>query len=248
MGGEKESRASSELLRRAQEGDLHAFQDLLVAHRGLLEAWIHVRLGPELRRQIEVDDVFQEACLQALLSIRRFEGAEAAAFVRWMRGIAENVIRNMARHFRADKRGGGEPLLSLEGCRGDSSATAVLPASSAPSPSEVLRRAERFERLEQALASLSEDHRRVIILARLEGLPIKEIARRMERSVDAVSMLLLRALRALRTYFGSTDSCSLPAERPDALRPRDDGPTPGSDGSGPTGDSGGLDAGRRRQP
>ena len=73
-----------------------------------------------------------------------------------------------------------------------------------------MRRDERFERLESALNCLTKDHREVIIFARIQGLPIKEIAERMSRSPDAVSMLLLRALRELKSYFGSTESFHLP--------------------------------------
>ncbi|HAK96178.1 MAG TPA: hypothetical protein DCM87_14590, partial [Planctomycetes bacterium] len=78
------------------------------------------------------------------------------------------------------------------------------------SPSRAARREERFDRLEGALARLPEEHRQVIRLARIEGLPIAEIAVRMNRSAAAVSMLLSRALKRLREGFGDTESMSLP--------------------------------------
>ena len=46
-------------------------------------------------------------------------------------------------------------------------------------------------------------------LARLELLPIAEVARRMGRSESAVKNLLLRATRSLRSSFGETDSFRL---------------------------------------
>ena len=46
-------------------------------------------------------------------------------------------------------------------------------AASNPSPSKTARREERFDRLEAALEKLSPDHRRVIVLARIEGASIE---------------------------------------------------------------------------
>ena len=50
----------------------------------------------------------------------------------------------------------------------------------------------------------------MILLSRIEGLSIKEIAQRMRRSESAVKNLLLRALKGLRSSFGDTESLRLP--------------------------------------
>ncbi len=84
---------------------------------------------------------------------------------------------------------------------------------SASSPSKHLRRNERFDRLEKALRGLSADHRQVLILARVEGLRVKEIARIMKRSPNAVKKLLGRAMIELKRSFGDTESLGLPNRR-----------------------------------
>ena len=114
-----------------------------------------------------------------------------------MAGIIENVIRT-----QAQKRGRGEFLELHQDLPGGRS-----------SPSRHLRREERFERLEDALTRLSPEHREVIVLARIERVRIKEIAKRMQRSPDAVKQLLVRALRKLRETFGDTESLHLPHHR-----------------------------------
>ena len=43
----------------------------------------------------------------------------------------------------------------------------------------------------------------------MEGLPIKDIAARMDRSESAVKNLLLRATKQLRLLFGETESLTL---------------------------------------
>ena len=81
------------------------------------------------------------------------------------------------------------------------------------SPSKHVRRSERFERLQEAIRRLSPDHRRVILLVRIEGLTIREVAERMERSVSSVKNLLLRAMRAMRETLPDTESLTLPPRR-----------------------------------
>ena len=84
-----------------------------------------------------------------------------------------------------------------------------LPKSSA-TPGQALGREERFERLKLSLEKLSPDQRKAVILARIDGRPVREIAQQMNRSEDAVRQLLTRALRQLRSSFGDTESLHLP--------------------------------------
>jgi RNA polymerase sigma factor (sigma-70 family) len=47
------------------------------------------------------------------------------------------------------------------------------------------------------LERLPDDYREVILLTKIEGLPAKEVGVRMERSENAVNLLLSRALKRL---------------------------------------------------
>ena len=62
---------------------------------------------------------------------------------------------------------------------------------------EFTRRRLGRDMLEQAMERLSEDHREVIMLVRIEGLPAAEVAKRMNRSENAIHLLLGRALKCL---------------------------------------------------
>jgi RNA polymerase sigma-70 factor (ECF subfamily) len=187
------------LVLRAQAGDRSAFDALALELRGRLEALIRTRLGAELARALEVDDVAQETFLKAYESIDRFRWKGKDSFFRWLGGIAEHVILNWARSRPRERAGAW-----------NADAGEADIAQTAPSPSKAARRNERFERFETVLESLSPDYRTVVRLARLEGPSIEETARRMGRSPNAVSHLLLRALRKLRSAFGDTESLSLP--------------------------------------
>jgi len=188
-------------LERAQTGDRTALDELVRCHRPRLEAFIHSRLGEALARTVDVQDLLQETLLRACKALDDFQARDEESFCRWLCGIAEHVILEAARRERRERRA---PLDS------------DIATADVPSPSKVLRRDERFDRLQAALDSLPPEYREVISLVRLEGLPVREVARRMQRTPHAVSNLLLRATRKLKEVLGDTESLSLPERR---LRP-----------------------------
>ena len=78
------------------------------------------------------------------------------------------------------------------------------------SQSKAMRRDERFDRLQAAIDALSPQYRQVLLLVRIEKLSIKEAARRLEKTPNAVSRMVLRASRKLKVIFGDTESLGLP--------------------------------------
>jgi RNA polymerase sigma-70 factor (ECF subfamily) len=185
------------LVEEARGGSRAAFEKLAAASRGRLLALVEARLGRALRARLAAEDVVQETFLRAFRSLERFEPAGEDSFCRWLGGIAAHVIQEAARR---EKRDLIVPLLD------------EVPAGG-PSPSKTAARGERFERLQAALDTLSPEHRQVILLARVERLPMTEVARRLERSPQAASQLLWRALGKLKEAFGATDSFHLPPRR-----------------------------------
>jgi RNA polymerase sigma-70 factor (ECF subfamily) len=185
----------AQLIGKAGAGDRTAFEELVSAHRPRLEALVRTRLGSQLERFVELDDVVQETVLRASRSIAEYRPGGEDSFLRWLGGIANHVLLEAAKRSRRDV------IVPLD----------VEPADgSQVSASRAARRAERFARLEHALASLRPDHREVILLARVDRLPMKEVASRMGRTPGAAAQLLWRALQNLKESFGSTDSFHLP--------------------------------------
>jgi RNA polymerase sigma-70 factor (ECF subfamily) len=70
-----------------------------------------------------------------------------------------------------------------------------------PSPSQHAARREQAVILADALDQLPPDYREVIVLRNFEELTFPEVARRMERSLDSVEKLWLRALAKLRKVY-----------------------------------------------
>jgi RNA polymerase sigma-70 factor (ECF subfamily) len=182
------------LTMKARTGDRGAFEELVIRNLKKLESLISSRLGARLRLEADVDDILQETFLWAFKSIERFQWQGEGSFCRWLAGIAEHVILNTAnRHERHGK------LQLTRDVRGESR-----------SPSKGMRQDERFDRFQKAIDGLSPEHKQVILLARIDALPVKEIAKRMNRSPDAIMQLLSRALRKLRKLMGETESFHLP--------------------------------------
>ena len=88
---------AEELLERARAGDREAFDQLAAQYRGDLLAFSKARLGPSVRRQLEPEDVAQDALLKAFQALDRFEWREPDSFRRWLCGIVEHLIRNASR-------------------------------------------------------------------------------------------------------------------------------------------------------
>lgn len=200
------------LVKQAQDGCRESFDLLFEEHRAGLMSLLRRRTGPRLLALVEVEDLYQDTCLKAFEAIKDFQFRGGNSLLPWLGRIAENVIRNAARHhFKTHKREHKEVPLDLPYAGASSSGQVRHPAAGGRSPSQAMGQEERLKRLENAFKGLSKDHREAIVLARLRGLPIKEIALRMGRSPDAVSMLILRAIRELKHRFGNTESLSLPA-------------------------------------
>jgi RNA polymerase sigma-70 factor (ECF subfamily) len=183
-----------EIIRLAQEGDKSAYAELTALYRDRVEALASSLMVPSLRRQLPVEDVLQETLARGFENLKRFQWKGDDSFLRWLGAIARNVIA------RAAKRDYGVTGLELT----------LVATGSAPSPSKAMRREERFERLENAIARLTPEQRQVIQLSRMEGLKIREISEQTGRTPDAVKQLLLRGLRSLKRNFGHTESLRLP--------------------------------------
>ena len=180
-------------IERARGGDRAAFDELMAGHFEALRVSIRRRMGTTLRERIEPEDLVQETLIRAFGSLESFEWQGEGSFRRWLESIATHVAVDAARYH--GRRRVLQIDRDLEG--------------SAPSPSKVIRRRERFERLNKAMESLSPDYHAVLNFSRIEGLSVKEIATRLGRSESAVKNLLLRATRKLREAFGDTESLNL---------------------------------------
>ena len=207
------SLSDRDLVERAKSGQREALGKLLDLYQSRLRILVGLKMGPLLRAKEEVEDVLQETYLRAFRSLGGFVWREADSFLSWLVVIADHVIDDFARYHGALKRrceSGGALCHDSDG----GFTLEDLISARLTSASKNLRRQERLERLQSAIAQLTEDQRTAIILAKLHELPLREVGRRMSKSEGAVSMHLFRGLRELKRIMKETDSFSLPPHQP----------------------------------
>lgn len=176
-----------ESLRQAAEGDPSAFEPLVARHERRLLALCERLLGD----REEARDAAQEVFLKAFRAAGRAR-PEGQLFT-WLYRIGVNHCLNRLRRRRLAR------FLSLSAGEEEGGGAEVRldPASEAPGPAEELAARERWAATRRAIAALPENQRVVLVLARFEGLPQREIARLLGISEGAVESRLVRAMRRL---------------------------------------------------
>jgi RNA polymerase sigma-70 factor (ECF subfamily) len=189
----EEPTSSFGLLERCRQGDSAAFSLLFRKYQGRLAVLIHYKLGEQQRRSGEVDDVLQETFLTAFRDLRSFDYRSPGCFMGWLAKIADHTVIDAARRQQRAKRRATEivPLRSASNPQGPE-------PTDWQTPSRILSEQEALERLLDTLNALPDQYREVILAAKVEGLSTAEIAERLGKSREAVSLLLHRAVRRLR--------------------------------------------------
>src|SRR5437899_122434 len=173
------------LVRRAQRGDMVAFEELVLRHRDK----IYGRAFSMMRNEEEAVDLSQEAWVKAWQRLKQFQGE--ASFVTWMTRIVINLCLDQ---LRKQKRLRAESIEQMDEELGG--VERQMPVVT-PNPTERLERGELRQRIDEALAKLSYEHRTVLILHEFEELEYKEIAKRMQCSIGTVMSRLFYARRKM---------------------------------------------------
>jgi RNA polymerase sigma-70 factor, ECF subfamily len=192
-----ESRDEADLLRKAQGGNLFAFEEIVRRYQRRAYG-VAVRI---VRRHDVADDVVQEAFLRAWQSLASFDLSRP--FGPWIARIAANLAIN---HVRS-------PLAREEELPDGHGET----PSAGGGPLDVVLEGEAQRVLEQALGTLPDEQRAVFVLRVSEELSYREIADVMGVQVGTVMSRLHRAREklaaALRPYLGEASRRAGATER-----------------------------------
>ena len=179
-----------DLVERAKNGDTKAFDELVVKYTPKLYGLIyHMTSNHE-----DTNDVLQDVFAKAYRALKRFRGK--SAFYTWIYSIATNMTLNFLKK-RNRRRG-----MSLDDV--DSAIENDPDFIEATSKSDPIREAnisELQERLNAAMQELSEDHRAVVTMYDIQGLPHAEISQILGVSEGTVRSRLFYAHRQLQTYL-----------------------------------------------
>lgn len=191
--------ACERLIPLARAGDGSALGQLLELYRNYLTLLARVQLGRRLQGKVDPADLVQETFLEAHRHLGRFRGECTAEFVGWLRQILAGQLSHVLRRYLGTRCRDMdlERRLEVELDRTSQSLDRGLVAAES-SPSQRAARSERAVLLSDALAELPPAYREVIVLRHLEELTFSEVSRRMDRSLDSVEKLWMRALSRLR--------------------------------------------------
>ena len=196
---------SADLLRHAREGDEQARGRLLENYRDYLGLLARMEIGKRLQTKVDPADLVQETFLEAHRHFQNFRGAAEYEFAAWLREILAARISNQVRHYvgtqARDVRRERELVVDLD--QSSRMLDRGLQALQA-TPSQDAVRQEQGVLLARALQKLPADYREVVVLRQLEELPFQEVADRMQRTVDSVQKIWVRALIRLRQLLQET--------------------------------------------
>jgi RNA polymerase sigma-70 factor (ECF subfamily) len=175
------------LVRRAVDGDVDAFNELVAHYQDYLFAVV-VRVVND--REAAADAV-QEAFFSCYRNLSRFRGD---SFRSWMTRIALNAATDVLRH---RKRRPADPYPEWE----DDSWQPTAGEEASPEREALRRNTQRV--LSTALAQITPDQRTAIVLYDVEGFDYQEIADMTKVSLGTVKSRIHRGRLALRDLLGA---------------------------------------------
>ncbi len=188
------------LLQRAKSGDDQALGSLLEIYRNYLNMLARLQIEPALRTQLSASDLVQETFLNAKRGLAGFRGQTERELIAWLRRIMANRMMDALR--RQKRVGYGRQQIEDQFDRSSMSLCGMLPTKD-PSPSDQFAHREQEVILADALETLPESYREVLVLRHLKGLKFAEVAEQMGRSLDSVKNLWVRAIGKLRSELES---------------------------------------------
>ncbi len=173
---------SAERLQRARDGDLAAFNELVLEHQSLVFSLCLRMIG----QKQAAEDATQEAFIAAWRNLKNLRGA----FRPWLMRIASNACTDELR------RRGRRPSSSLDSALDEG---VPEPADSEPSPDTSLLQGEVRRQVEEALQDLPADQRVAVVLSDLHGFDYAEVAEITKTSLGTVKSRISRGRTRLRT-------------------------------------------------
>lgn len=186
-----ESRREDErLVTRTQAGEVAAFDALVVKYSPRLYRLVYNMTA----NHEDANDLMQDVFAKAFRSIRSFRGS--SSFYTWLHSIAVNMSINF---LKKRKR---RTHLSLDDVDANIQHDPdFIELTSADTPFREVNLIELQQRLNEALQKLSVDHRAVVTMFDIQGMPHAEIAQILGISEGTVRSRLFYAHRQLQNYL-----------------------------------------------
>lgn len=191
---------NDDLIRRAQMGDVRAFERLVQAQIPRLRRFARAFT----RDDADADDLAQEALLKIYRSLRSYRFQ--SSFSTWFYQVTKNCF--------VDARRGHEQRARLA----KAVAQAPIATEAASPPEDLLLRAEERARLWGAIGGVSPPFRRVLVLCDVEGFSLAEVAAIEKVPEGTVKSRLSRGRAQLATLLQEGEEAGNPMTAANVLR------------------------------
>jgi len=178
------------LVARAQAGDASAFDELVVKYSPRLYGLIYNMTS----NHEDTNDMLQDVFAKAYRAIKGFRGK--SSFYTWIHTIAVNMTLNFL------KKRGRRYNLSLDDVDASiQNDKEFIELTSTTSPVREADLAELQRRLNEDMMKLSDEHRAVVTMFHIQGMPHAEISKILGVSEGTVRSRLFYANRQLQNYL-----------------------------------------------
>ena len=178
------------LVARAQAGDAAAFDELVVKYSPRLYGLVYNMTS----NHEDTNDMLQDVFAKAYRAIKGFRGK--SSFYTWIHTIAVNMTLNFL------KKRGRRFHLSLDDVDASiQNDKEFIELTSTSSPVREADLSELQRRLNEAMMKLSDEHRAVVTMFHIQGMPHAEISKILGVSEGTVRSRLFYANRQLQNYL-----------------------------------------------
>ena len=183
-------REDEELVARAQAGDSAAFDALVVKHSPRLYALVYNMTA----NHDDTDDLLQDVWAKAYRSIGGFRGK--SQFYTWLHSVAANTTLNFL------KRRGRRWMMSLDDVdNGILQDKEFVELQSNSTPVRETDLGEMQQKINEAMMKLTPDHRAVVTMFDIQGMPHADIAKILGIGEGTVRSRLFYAHKQLQAWL-----------------------------------------------
>ena len=183
-------REDEELVARAQAGDSAAFDALVVKHSPRLYALVYNMTA----NHDDTDDLLQDVWAKAYRSIGGFRGK--SQFYTWLHSVAANTTLNFL------KRRGRRWMMSLDDVdNGILQDKELVELQSNSTPVRETDLGEMQQKINEAMMKLTPDHRAVVTMFDIQGMPHADIAKILGIGEGTVRSRLFYAHKQLQAWL-----------------------------------------------
>jgi RNA polymerase sigma-70 factor (ECF subfamily) len=179
-----------------RRGDTTALESLFTAHRAYIRHVVGLRMDPALRRRVDPSDIVQETYVEAMRRAPDYARDPKLPVRLWLRQLAiDRLIMSQRRHVHAGMR-----AVHRDFALPDHSSLSIAQQLVAGfgSPATHAARQEVVAKVRDAVASLNEIDREIILLQAFEGLTSEESASILDIEPAASRKRYGRALLRMR--------------------------------------------------